>query len=115
MTTNATDATGYHANISNSETVSLIIKRLSGETSLSVTGALGMNLSLNDAAALGVQAGTRSKTWHLPVENMQGQEPETHDVIRQSDGTNWTIQQSALQTFGSRWECVAVKERTDGC
>ena len=115
MTTNATDATRYYLNISNSETISLIIKRRSGETPLPVAGALGINLSLQDAAALGVQAGTRSKTWHLPVENMQGQEPETGDVIRQSDGTNWAIQQSALQTFGARWECVTVKERSDGC
>ena len=115
MTTNAVDATGYHKNISNSETVALIIKRFEGETDISVEGALGINLSLRDAAVLGVNAGTRTKRWHLPNVNLQSQEPEEGDVIRQSDGTNWTILQSDLQTFGSRWECVAVKERTDGC
>ncbi len=114
MTTNAVDASGYYKNISNTETVTLIIKRMEGETPLFVAGALGINLSLRDANALGVQAGTRSKRWHLPNVNMQGQEAEEGDVIRQSDGTNWTILQSDLQTFGSRWECVTVKERTDG-
>lgn len=111
MTTNATDATGYHLNASNRETVRLVIERISGNTPLSVAGSFHRGLTIREGAVLGLQAGENGRVWNLPNANMLGQEARPGDRIRQTDGTSWRIIDAANVTFGSRWRCVCVRER----
>jgi hypothetical protein len=95
----------------NTEPVTVITKRASGNTSISVTGALRRAVRREHQFFGGVSLQGDELIWNIPDGQLSGAELQKGDTITDAQSVVWTILSVAILTFGSRWRAVCRQER----
>ena len=107
------NAENYYLNITNSETVDLILKRSKAEVNvIGVEGALKGALGRPSQSFGESRVTTNMQTWTIPAATLtSSNELKPNDIIIDSDDVRWTIKEVRCICFRSRWVCETVKER----
>ncbi len=95
-----------------SEPVTVVLVRPDGETELTVNRALRRMLTQQDQARHRATIQSAQLVWNIPQHELA---PDTEltpgDVVRDSQGTEWTILSATLHTLQSRWRAVCQKRK----
>src|SRR5437868_12691753 len=91
------------------ETVSVVLQRPEGQTSVAIAGALRRAVSHDDRSFNGLRLNGIETVWHIPTASFgpdQGLQPG--DTI--SAGSDvWSILMARREALGSRWRCICRK------
>lgn len=108
------DVSGHHAYWHNTEAVTFhqrgYTSGVETDTETDIANALRRALTQNDIRTLELDATAVGCVWNLPASELDGTEPRQTDWIEDIDGENWLVRLASLETFGTRWRCVCVRE-----
>lgn len=94
-----------------SESVTVTLKRVDGDTALPVAGALRRVLDRSHQSFASVALIGDELVWNVPDNQLAGAELQRGDTITDAASIVWTILAAEKLTFATRWRCLCRKEQ----